>query len=866
MKTLRFIGMLLCAVFLSVSATSCGDKNEEPTPTQGSTSLTGTKWTWKNRDFSVGDNYANEFNESYTLYFHKGNSGIIYYFSKDLYTDIGTSYEKYAAHFTYTIKGNKVELEYITDPIVSGVSELEFSGSILKSSSFDFGNKESITSDDRQLINSIQGTSGSCMWYSDMFGTLWIVGKGAMADYTSYSNTPWAINKRTPGKRVVVDEGVTTIGSYAFADVNISEVEMPEKSLTKVGDFAFNGSSISRIWLSESTTSIGVDAFADCKRLKDVDIPKNIVSIDDGAFCDSGISVSELKFGSKLRTIGRYTFKGCSASKLTFEEGVESIGVGAFLGDFCWYSRELVLPNSLKSIAGLTFGGRFNKIVIGTGVTEILGPVFMDVASSGEMYLNRTTPPTTNDNSILIDGNNNYVDSSWTLHVPKGSKSAYSAKKPWNRFKSIVEDGSSSGSGEGGGTDTGGDNTGDGTYSSKAQDEKDAASPFRGYVASGFAGGTGTSSDPYRISSAAELRYLSDAVRKGEIFKDKYIVLTSDITINRNVLKNNGELNGDGRYFEPWIPIGRLDPSYFFCGTFDGQGHTISGIYCNRPDDDNVGFFGKLYGNVKNLTLVDSYFKGNSCVGGIAGAVSVFRHAATIPSSITDYYDLKKMWTITSCRNYSTICGNVDVGGIVGSGGLIKSLSKCLNGGCIKGIRQVGGIAGDSSGSNKEATISDCYNKGNIDGMDNPEANAIGGIVGLSYDYVYVYNCLNTGSIRNCGTRVGGIVGWMGRFHNANGIITNCLNITNTLEGTESVGAIVGQTMVPVKSNYYLFVSGLQIVGYADSGVRIYGNRSLTEGELKGTEILTSLNSGAGSKWSKWKTGPDGYPILDWVE
>lgn len=431
--------MLLCAVILSVSATSCGDKNEEPTPTQGSTSLTGTKWTWKNRDFSVGDDYANEFNESYTLYFHNGNSGIIYYFSKDLYTDTGTSYEKYAAHFTYTIKGNKVELEYITDPIVYGVSELEFSGNILKSASFDFGNKESITSDDRQLINSIQGTTGSCMWYSDMFGNLWIVGQGAMADYTSYSNTPWAINKRTPGKRLVIDEGVTTIGSFAFADVNISYVDMPYKSLTKVGNSAFKGSSISSIRLSEITTSIGVDAFADCKRLKDVIIPKNIVSIGDGAFCDSGIHTFELTFGSKLRTIGRYAFKGCSVSELTFEEGVESIGTGAFLGDFTTYSREFVLPNSLKSIVGLTFGGRFDKIVIGTGVTEILGPAFVDVASSGEIYINRTTPPSTNDNNILIDSYSKYVDSNWTLHVPKGSKSAYSAKKPWNRFKAIVE-------------------------------------------------------------------------------------------------------------------------------------------------------------------------------------------------------------------------------------------------------------------------------------------------------------------------------------------------------------------------------------------------------------------------------------------
>lgn len=268
---------------------------------------------------------------------------------------------------------------------------------------------------------------------------------------------------------------------------------------------------------------------------------------------------------------------------------------------------------------------------------------------------------------------------------------------------------------------------------------------------------------------------------------------------------------------------------------------------------------------MKNLTLVDSYFKGNERVGGIAGEVDVFYYGSTIPSSIKDYYNLKKMWTITSCRNYSTVCGKVDVGGIVGSGGLIKSLSKCLNGGCIKGIRRVGGIIG-FLGSDKEASISDCYNKGNIDGMNDPVANLTGGIVGYSFGSgVSIYNCLNAGSIKNCGTRVGGITGCTSR--NKNRIVTNCLNITNTLEGSDYIGTIVGKTDgVPIKNNYYLFGSGLQAVGYALSGAKVSGNRSLTEGELKGTEILTSLNSGAGSKWSKWKTGPDGYPILDWVE
>ena len=138
----------------------------------------------------------------------------------------------------------------------------------------------------------------------------------------------------------------------------------------------------------------------------------------------------------------------------------------------------------------------------------------------------------------------------------------------------------------------------------------------------------GTSADPFQISNADDLYCFAAWVNgtytpaEGETavtHLDACAVLTNDITVNTGVLNADGTLVSDVRGFREWTPIGRRDFSYD--GIFNGQGHTISGLYCNYSRSIYVGFFGCTgrYSKISNVGIVDSYFCGLNYVGGVCG-------------------------------------------------------------------------------------------------------------------------------------------------------------------------------------------------------------------------------------------------------
>lgn len=121
----------------------------------------------------------------------------------------------------------------------------------------------------------------------------------------------------------------------------------------------------------------------------------------------------------------------------------------------------------------------------------------------------------------------------------------------------------------------------------------------------------------YQIGSAEELYGFAELVNNGN--SDINAKLTADIVVNENVLDANGDVNaGD---FTQWTPIGGFDTPY--SGTFDGQGHTISGLYVSSSEG-HVGFIGCVTGSavIKNLGIVDSYFSSSgNFLGSIVGCV-----------------------------------------------------------------------------------------------------------------------------------------------------------------------------------------------------------------------------------------------------
>ena len=158
----------------------------------------------------------------------------------------------------------------------------------------------------------------------------------------------------------------------------------------------------------------------------------------------------------------------------------------------------------------------------------------------------------------------------------------------------------------------------------------------------------------YSIGTAAELYGFAEIVNSGNAAVNAK--LTADIVVNENVLDINGDANtGD---FVQWIPIGNHDDSKTYSGTFDGQGHTISGLYVSITESGKgfrVGVIGTVSGSatIKNLGIVDSYFgSSDNFLGSIVG-----------------YIDNGSSVTLANVYSTSTVKGVNWIGGLVGGDG-----------------------------------------------------------------------------------------------------------------------------------------------------------------------------------------------------
>ncbi len=224
--------------------------------------------------------------------------------------------------------------------------------------------------------------------------TLTISGTGAMVDYSNSSDRPWTDDaneiKDAKGiKTVVIGNGVTSIGGYAFSYCSgLTSVTIPA-SVTSIGDYAFQDcSGLTSIEIPSNVTSIGTRAFFGCSGLTSIEIPANVTSIGQSAFnrCSGLTSVT---IPASVTSIGDYVFNDCSnlatitvetsntvynsrngcnaiietsSNKLiagckntTIPASVTSIGNYAFYG--CSGLTSITIPASVTSIAYSAFFG-----------------------------------------------------------------------------------------------------------------------------------------------------------------------------------------------------------------------------------------------------------------------------------------------------------------------------------------------------------------------------------------------------------------------------------------------------------------------------------------------------------------------------
>ena len=294
----------------------------------------------------------------------------------------------------------------------------------------------------------------------------------------------------------------------------------------------------------------------------------------------------------------------------------------------------------------------------------------------------------------------------------------------------------------------------------------------------------------YEISNAGQLYWFAGLVN-GTLSgvpqnTSANAVLTKDIVVNENVLKPDGTLNEGS--FKEWTPIATSASPY--TGIFEGQNHTISGLYF-KQETSFVGLFSVNSGKIANVGILDSYFYGQPYkgwqVGGVCGSntakgaitncynTGIVRGSETVGGVCGSNYG-----TITNCSNKGNVGEDDDsVGGVSGSN--YGTITNCNNAGIVSGKSYVGGVCGKNSNG---GTVTNCNNTGEVRGT----SQYIGGLSGDN-DSSSITNCNNTGEVKATGKFVGGLSG--GNYNN--GTITNCYYDSTVYTGT-AIGDDMGTT------------------------------------------------------------------------
>ncbi len=245
-------------------------------------------------------------------------------------------------------------------------------------------------------------TSGTCgenvTWTLNTdTGVLTISGEGEMEDYSG-ADAPW-YSQQSSVISVVIENGVTNIGSTAFEEcTNLTNVTIPD-SITSIGDEAFyDCTGLTSVTIPDSVTDIGNFAFSGCTSLTSVTIPDSVTSIGDEAFYDctglteiqvstgntaysskngvlfnkdetdlicypAGKTETSYKIPNSVTSIGYSAFYNCSSlTSVTIPDSVTSIGDDAFYG--CTGLTSVTIPDSVTSIGELAFSGC-------TGLTDV---------------------------------------------------------------------------------------------------------------------------------------------------------------------------------------------------------------------------------------------------------------------------------------------------------------------------------------------------------------------------------------------------------------------------------------------------------------------------------------------------------------
>lgn len=335
--------------------------------------------------------------------------------------------------------------------------------------------------------------------------------------------------------------------------------------------------------------------------------------------------------------------------------------------------------------------------------------------------------------------------------------------------------------------------------------------------------GSGMSDDPYEVSNVDELQCIE------EQGLNAHYVQTDDIDASVTEDWNDG----DG-----FDPIGESpgfnEEDTEFNGTFDGNGHTITDLYIDRPDTARIGLFGLVESNatITNVGVENADFSGGNFAGGLVG---------------------ENYGTVEESYATGDVTGDTNVGGLVGENyGSVEESHATAD---VSGDRfRVGGLVGENEG-----TVGDSYATGSVSGEDR-----VGGLVGDNDEDATVTESYATGDVSGDEPQVGGLVGT-----NSGGTVTESYATGDVSGGGNGVGGLLGSNGGIVENSY---ATGDASSDASEVGGLVGGNvgtvtESYATGDVTGDEdvggLIGDLAPGGEVEDSYWDTETTGQDESD---
>lgn len=326
-----------------------------------------------------------------------------------------------------------------------------------------------------------------------------------------------------------------------------------------------------------------------------------------------------------------------------------------------------------------------------------------------------------------------------------------------------------------------------------------------------FDGGTGDSDNPYLISKHEQLAKLAELVNAGDTaYNEKYYKLTEDID-----LSSYGSLATSLSTDKGWIPIGYATGKPFK-GHFDGDGHTITGLYINTTATYNAfGLFGIIAagGEVTNLGVINVSINGGGYTGALAGQV-------------------------------------------------LGSVKGCYATGTVKGVNNVGGLAGNvgpNATGSANGIMANCYATTTVTGT-----NYVGGLVG--YNNGLVEYCYATGAV-NGTEHVGGLTG-RHEYTSAVTRVRYCAALNSSVTTSNATTANVGRVSGSTGTGSNLYTNNYAFSGLIEKGGSAGAWSSKTLTSKNGLDMAAASASNAafwttGTNWATFPWGTNVWTIAD---